>query len=141
MDWTTDALFFVPCRPPPTSASHALTCRILPPHQIMAISTLVTTVAFFLPLAVGECRPVPTDLEGWSPAGVESLKRLVTLNCRHGEFNEVQHHRSRVTFTSADVEPNRNNNISPMTRPAVFRFSLVYRMSRSKPQSSRVDGR
>jgi len=56
----------------------------------MVISTLVTTVAFFLPLAIGECRPVPTDLEGWSPAGVASLKRLVTLNCHHGEFNEVR---------------------------------------------------
>lgn len=55
----------------------------------MVISSIMTTVAFFLPLAVGECRPVPTDLEGWSPSGVASIKRLVTLNCHHGEYNEV----------------------------------------------------
>lgn len=56
----------------------------------MVISTIMTTVAFFLPLAVGECHPVPTNLEGWSPAGVASLERLVTLNCHHDEYNEVQ---------------------------------------------------
>ena len=59
-------------------------------QQIMIISTIMTSVAFFLPLAVGECRAVPTDLDGWSPAGIASLKRLVTLNCHHGEYNEVQ---------------------------------------------------
>lgn len=58
-------------------------------QQIMIISTIMTTVAFFLPLAVGECRAVPTDLEGWSPAGIASVERLVTLNCHHGEYNEV----------------------------------------------------
>eukprot|EP00752_Nemacystus_decipiens_P007845 g7009.t1 len=57
--------------------------------EIMVISTIMTTVAFFLPLAVGECRPEPNDLDGWSPAGVASLKRLVTLNCQHGEYNEL----------------------------------------------------
>ena len=55
----------------------------------MVISTIMTTVAFFLPLAVGECRAVPTDLDGWSPAGIASVKRLVTLDCHHGEYNEV----------------------------------------------------
>ncbi|CAM9288352.1 unnamed protein product, partial [Hapterophycus canaliculatus] len=57
--------------------------------EIMVISTIVTTVAFFLPLAIGECRTVPTDTEGWSHAGVASLGRLVTLNCHHGEYNEL----------------------------------------------------
>ncbi|CAM9787116.1 unnamed protein product [Ectocarpus sp. 6 AP-2014] len=60
-----------------------------PPPHIMVISSIMTTVAFFLPLAVGECRPIPTDLEGWSPSGVASIKRLVTLNCHHGEYNEL----------------------------------------------------
>lgn len=59
--------------------------------QIMTVSTVMTTMSFFLPLAIGECRAVPTDLEGWSPAGVESLHRLVTLNCHHGYYNEVNH--------------------------------------------------
>eukprot|EP00903_Cladosiphon_okamuranus_P010912 g10308.t1 len=58
--------------------------------EIMVISTVMTTVAFFLPLAVGECRPEPTDLDGWSAAGASSLKRLVTLNCHRGEYNEVR---------------------------------------------------
>ncbi|CAM9177656.1 unnamed protein product, partial [Laminaria digitata] len=63
--------------------------RFAEASYIMIISTVMTTVAFFLPLAVGECREVPTDLDGWSPAGIASVERLVTLNCHHGEYNEL----------------------------------------------------
>lgn len=70
-----------------------------PTRQTMVISTIMTSMAFFLPLAVGECRPEPTDLEGWSPAGVASLKRLVTLNCHHGEYNEVYTYMPDVSQT------------------------------------------
>lgn len=71
--------------------------------QIMVVNTIMTTLAFFLPLALGECRPVPTDMDGWSPAGMASLKRLVTLNCHHHEYNEVKHNfATSASFRGAD---------------------------------------
>lgn len=57
--------------------------------QLMLVSSLVSAASFFLPLGVGECREVPTDLADWSPAGEESVRRLVTFNCRHGYYNEA----------------------------------------------------
>ncbi|CAM9547759.1 unnamed protein product, partial [Discosporangium mesarthrocarpum] len=57
--------------------------------EMMLVSTLVSCVSFILPLVAGECRPVPTDLRGWSPVGVESTHHLINLGCPHGGYNEL----------------------------------------------------
>ncbi|CAM9637436.1 unnamed protein product [Choristocarpus tenellus] len=57
--------------------------------ELLCLITLVSFVSFFLPLYAGECRPVPTDLDEWSSAGIESLELLVTLDCNEDEYNEL----------------------------------------------------
>ncbi|KAG5190313.1 channel voltage activated chloride channel [Tribonema minus] len=63
--------------------------RVLRLAELVCLVTLVSVVAWFLPLAAGRCRPVPTHVEGWSESGVRVLNSLVRHNCPAGHYNEL----------------------------------------------------
>jgi hypothetical protein len=66
--------------------NHSKKRRLL---EAVAISMLVTTVSFVMPLLWGRCTELPTDMQDWTNQEKELVANLVPFNCIPGkEYNE-----------------------------------------------------
>jgi len=66
--------------------NHSKKRRVL---EVLAISMLVTTVSFVMPLLWGRCTELPTDMQDWTNQEKELVANLVPFNCVPGkEYNE-----------------------------------------------------
>jgi chloride channel 7 len=68
--------------------------------EVLAVTLLVATTAFVVPLLWGKCTPKPVDMENWTEQEKTLVDELVPFNCNpHTEYNEV----ASLFFTNADT--------------------------------------
>lgn len=68
--------------------------------EVVAISVLMSVVAFMMPLIWNRCTELPTDMQDWSNQEKNLVEALVPFRCEPGkEYNEV----ASLIFTEADV--------------------------------------
>lgn len=66
--------------------------------EVIAISMLVTTVSFLMPVLWGRCTEKPTNMQDWTNQEKNLVENLVQFRCKKGEYNEV----ASLIFTEAD---------------------------------------
>jgi chloride channel 7 len=68
--------------------------------EVIAVSVLVTTVSFLMPLMWGRCTELPKDMQDWSNQEKALVEALVPFRCiPNKEYNEV----ASLVFVEADV--------------------------------------
>lgn len=68
--------------------------------EVIAVSVIVSTVSFIMPILWGRCTDLPKDMQDWSNQEKNLVESLVPFRCEPGkQYNEV----ASLIFTEADV--------------------------------------
>ena len=99
--------------------------------EVLAMSVLVTTVSFVMPLLWNRCTELPTDMQDWTNQEKELVNSLVPFYCVPGkEYNEV----ASLFFCEADVAIRQlfhfretgETDSSTFSSAALFLFFIPY---------------
>ena len=99
--------------------------------EVIAVSLLVTTVSFLMPLLWNRCTELPTDMQDWTNQEKDLVDSLVPFRCVPGkEYNEV----ASLILTDADTaikqlfhfRESGANDASTFSSAALFLFFLPY---------------